>query len=465
VPGNLNLLDKNGLIKKAEKISLLFNGRKIDEFEIYISASINNEIEVYNKSVESLSHSDTSGVGIRIFKNKKAGYAWINSFEENKIKDCIDKAVLNANAADADEFNGIPKENESRYAFNENIKNYLFSKDFHKYSVDEKINLLKDIEEASKKKDKRIIGVDSLSYSDTLYETVILNSLGLKRSLLQTSSFLFLNLIARENEDTSTGFSFAYGRDPGGFNLESIAEEAVKRSTMLLGARKIKSKSSAIILDPITASQFLSVIASAITADSVQKGKSLFKGKINEKIFDIDLNIYDDGTMENGFSSKPFDAEGANKGKTRVFEKGILKTYLYDCYTARKDNELSTGNASRASYRMPPSVGISNFYIEPGKINTDEIISKIDDGFYIIDVIGMHSGANPVSGDLSVGAKGILIKNGSMSEPVKEVTIATDILNFCKKIEHVGNDLRFFPSGGFVGSPSIVIRDIAISGN
>ena len=77
----------------------------------------------------------------------------------------------------------------------------------------------------------------------------------------------------------------------------------------------------------------------------------------------------------------------------------------------------------------------------------------------------MHSGANPVSGDISVGAKGVLIKNGSMGEPVKEVTIASDLLSFCKKIESVGNDLRFFPSGGFIGSPSVVVRDIAISGN
>ena len=462
---NLCLPDGRRLIRKAENISLFFKDMNVDEFEIYISASVNNEIEVFNQSVESLSHSDTSGVGIRIFKNKRAGYAWVNSFEDDKVKDCISKAVLNAKAAGADEFNGIPKKNEGRYPLCENIEKFLFSEDFQKFSVDKKIDMLKNIEVISRRKDKRIIGVDSLNYSDSINETVILNSSGFKKGLLQTSSFVFLNLIAREDDDTSTGFGFAYGRDPGNFNLEEVANEAVRRSTMLLGARKIKSKSSTIILDPISASQFLGVIASAVTADAVQKGKSLFKGKINEKIFDIDLNIYDNGIMENGFSSKPFDAEGINKGKTAVFENGELKTYLYDCYTARKDNMLSTGNASRASYRTPPSVGISNFYIEPGKADTNEIISRIKDGFYVIDVIGMHSGANPVSGDLSVGAKGVLVRDGDISEPVKEVTIASDLLSFCKKIEYVGNDLEFFPSGGFVGSPTIVIKDIAISGN
>ena len=114
---------------------------------------------------------------------------------------------------------------------------------------------------------------------------------------------------------------------------------------------------------------------------------------------------------------------------------------------------------------MPPSVGISNFYIEPSKYKIDAILENIDDGFYVMDVIGMHSGANPVSGDLSVGAKGILIKNGSFGNPVKEVTIASDVLSFCSKIEQVADDLRFFPSSGFIGSPSLVIKDIAISGN
>lgn len=463
-----NFQDKvknDALLKKAKKIAMFFKGRNIDGFEIYMATSLNNEVEVYNNEVESLSHSDTSGIGIRIFNDKKTGYSWTNSFEENEVRGCIEKAVLNAEASDYDEYNGVPLEDEGKYPPDGNIEKFLFSRDFNKYTIDKKIEMLKELEILSKDRDRRIIGVDSLSYSDSFYETVILNSAGIKKSLVQSSSFVFLNLIARQDNDTSTGFGFAYGRDPNNFNLESIADEAVRKSTMLLGATKIKSRSSNIILDPITSSQFLSVIASAITADSVQKGRSLFKNRINERIFNIDLDIYDDGIMPEGLSSKPFDAEGINKGKTIVFKDGVLKTYLYDCYTARKENKPSTGNATRASYRMPPSVGVSNFYIKPGKTDIADIIKKIDDGFYVIDVIGMHSGANPVTGDLSVGAKGVLIKNGSISKPVKEVTIASDLLSFCKKIQFIGNDLKFFPSGGFIGSPSIIVEDIAISGS
>ena len=196
----------------------------------------------------------------------------------------------------------------------------------------------------------------------------------------------------------------------------------------------------------------------------MQKGKSLFRDKIGEKIFSIDIDIFDDGTIPSGLSSRPFDGEGVFKGKTEVFEKGSLKTFLHNIYTARKDKVLSTGNASRASYRSTPGVGLSNFYICPSKTPFEHLLSGVNRGFYVLDIIGLHSGTNPISGQMSVGAKGLLIENGNLSYPVKEVTIATDILTFCRNISKVADDLKFMPAGGYFGSPSILVKDITVSG-
>jgi len=240
---------------------------------------------------------------------------------------------------------------------------------------------------------------------------------------------------------------------------------AVKRSTSLLGAKKIRSTKMDLLLDSFVSAQLLQVIAGILAADSVQKGKSLFKGQLGAKIFTADINIIDDGTLEKGLSSKPFDAEGVPKGRTAVFNNGILKTYLYNTYTARKDNTLSTGNAVRASYKSSPQTGISNFYLEPGKTAVKDMISKTDKGFYVSDIIGVHSGINPISGQISVGAKGLLIEKGSITVPVKEITIATDIFSFCKSITDTGDDLKFLPSGGYTGSPSLLVKDITVSGN
>lgn len=463
--GFLKNKDEKRDVELARKISSLMDKSKIDEYEIYISNSVDNEIEVFEGEVESLSYSDSKGVGIRVFKDKSIGYAYTNSLEENRLIDCIEKAILNSKTTSKEEINGLPLKSEYKYFDAADISQYMYNDGFFKSSIEDKIKLSKDLEKIAKGKDKRISGVDSLNYSDNFSETTLLNSEGFEGTYKSTSCFLFLNIISKDKDDTSTGFSFLYNRDPKKLNLENIAQEAVKKSIMLLGSKKIKSTSSDILLDSLVSAQFMGVIASILTADSVQKGKSLFKDKIGEKIFNKNINIFDNGIMKEGFYSKPFDAEGVNKGNTQIFKEGVLETYLYDCYTARKDKTLSTGNAVRAFYKSTPSVGVSNFYMEPSKENSfNSILKRIDDGFYVIDIIGLHSGANLITGDISVGAKGLWIKNGSLDFPVKEVTIATDVLSFCKKIEAIGNDLKFFPSGGFIGSPCLYIKDISISG-
>lgn len=452
-------------IRLAQKISSLINKIKIDEYEIYISNSIDNEIEIFEGEVESLSYSNSKGIGIRIIKDKKIGYAYSTSFEENKINDCIKKAILNSKVTASEEINGLPVINEFRYREKSDIEKFLYNENFFKASIEDKIEIAKNLEKTAKSKDSRISGVDSLNYSDNFSEITLLNSNGFEGSYKNTSCFLFLNIISKEKNDTSTGFSFAYERDPQKLDIEKIAGEAVKKSVMLLGSKKIKSGSADIVMDSLVASQFLGIIASSLTADNVQKGKSLFKNKIGEKIFRKDIDIFDNGIMRDGFFSRPFDAEGVNKGNTQIFENGILKTYLYDCYTARRNKTLSTGNAVRASYKSTPAVGVSNFFIKTSsKNNISDLFKKLDTGFYITDIIGLHSGANPITGDMSVGAKGLWIKKGCPDFPVSEVTIATDILSFCKNIEDTGNDLKFYPSGGFIGSPSLIVKDITISG-
>ena len=370
----------------------------------------------------------------------------------------------NSKITKKDKFNYLPTGNDYKYSQNQVDKKILFDMDFLKVSITEKIEMAKELEVLTKKADKRITGVSNVMYSDGISEVAILNSNGLSDSYNTTIALLYVNAISRKDGDTSTGDYFGISRNPIDIGLADIASEAARRSVAILGGKKIKSQSMDIVLDPMVAAQFMAIIASTLNADSVQKGKSLFKGKKGKKIFNIEADIFDDGTLPDGLASRPFDGEGVIKGKTPVFEKGILKTYLYDTYTARKDRTLSTGNASRASYRSTPSVGASNFYISPGSYTPEEIIGSISRGFYIMDIIGLGSGTNPISGDMSVGAKGLLIEKGKLSSPVKEVTIATDIMSFLKSFKMLGNDLKFVPAGGYLGSPTILVENISISG-
>jgi PmbA protein len=233
---------KNKDVELAKKISSLMNKSKIDEYEIYISNSTDNEIEVFEGEVESLSYSDSKGVGIRVFKEKSIGYDYTNSLEESRLIGCIEKAVSNSKTTSKEDINGLPARSEYKYPDAADISQQIYNEEFFKVSIEDKIKISRDLEKIAKGKDKRISGVDSLNYSDNFSETTLLNSEGFEGTYKSTSCFLFLNIISKDRNDTSTGFSFLYDRNPEKLNLENIAQEAVSKSIMLLGSKKIKSK-------------------------------------------------------------------------------------------------------------------------------------------------------------------------------------------------------------------------------
>lgn len=437
---------------------------KADQWEIFAARGVENDIDVFEGKIETMSFSDSTGIGIRIFKDDSIGYAYTAVLDEKAIKDTIDKAAANSLITKKDELNYLPTGDDQRYKKILVREDSLFKESFFSAAVEEKIEMAVQLESLTKKADKRVTGVNDVTYNDSISEVCIINSNGFTGSYNTTIAMVYASAISREGKDTSTGDYFGIARDPREIDIGEVAENAARRSVAILGGKKISSGKMDIILDPMIAAQFLGVIASSLSADAVQKSKSLFRDKIGKKLFEIDIDIYDDGTLPEGLASRPFDGEGIIKGKTPVFESGVLKTFLYDSYTARKDKALSTGNAVRASYRSTPMVGLSNFYISPGKHGPEEMINITDRGFYVMDIIGLGSGTNPISGQMSVGAKGLMIEKGKLTHPVKEVTIATDILTFLSSFKVLGNDLRFVPGAGYMGSPSILVENIAISG-
>jgi PmbA protein len=206
--------------------------------------------------------------------------------------------------------------------------------------------------------------------------------------------------------------------------------------------------------------EFLSIFASSLSAENVQKGKSMLEGRINEQVAATGITITDDGTLPEGIASAPADGEGIPMQRTVLIESGILKGFLYDLYTAKKDNTSSTGNGFRSGFKGTPHVGISNFYIEKGEFSQEKIISEVDEGFLIKEAMGIHT-ANPISGDFSLGVSGLWIKGGKVSFPVRGVVLSGNILDLFKSIEKIGADLRFF---GGMGAPTLLVKEMNISG-
>jgi PmbA protein len=258
-----------------------------------------------------------------------------------------------------------------------------------------------------------------------------------------------------KDESTHSGLWMEVGTKFSDLDPEKIGKTACQNALSLLGAKSVKSGKYRVIIKNTAFEDMLSLLISMISAENVQKNMSPLKGKPNQKIASTILNIKDVPYYKNSISNRPFDDEGVPTKETPIIENGILKSFLYDLKTAKKDNTESTGNSLGGSIRP------INLLVESGEYDFESLLKKLDDGIVIIGVDGMHSGANPISGNFSLGARGFRVINGEISHPIEQITISGNFLQLLEKVEAVGNDSKIFYG---IITPSILISELDIAG-
>ncbi|MFO7820397.1 MAG: TldD/PmbA family protein [Halanaerobacter sp.] len=448
----MSQLDLNSYLKQAQNLGA-------QDVELYYQYSESNSIKVYQGQVDSLESATAKGLGVRVFLDEKMGFAYTSDFREEALKEVIKEAVANAEVATADKNRTLP---QGSYDYPELD---IYNSNFAARTIEEKIDIALKMEEEALEYDDRIKSVVNVNYGDSIYRVKILNSNGLEESYQSNSCYAYLSVIASQNEEDQTGFDVSYGRDLADLTPHKTAHAAAQNAIELLGGKAVESQQAPVVFTPKIGSMFMSVLAQALTAEAVQKGRSLFAGKLGEEVAAEDVTIIDDGTLEEGLATAPFDSEGVVAQRTAVIKEGRLRDYLYDSYTANKDDRESTGNASRGSYRGIPGVSSTNFYLEAGEKEPEEIIAGVENGFYVQKVSGLVTGgANPISGEYSVGASGQWIEDGEIKGAVREVTIAGNLIDFLENIVEIGSDLKFNPALGSFASPTFKVEGIAISG-
>lgn len=449
---------------QANDILKLIRKKEVDEAEVFLSSAKSLKIDVYHQKVESIDEIKNTGCGIRVIKNKKLGFAYTSDFDETVIEESIDEAIENAKSSEADEFNILPN-NLSTPALPAgrqppiNLK--LFDSKISETSVKEKIDLAMKIEDSAFKADQRVKKSEKVSYSDSEIEVWIVNSNGLNVNYKANHCGGYAQIIAAQNGEMEAGFGLDFVKKFDDFRPEKAGEEAAQRAAGLLGAKSISSQMLPLILDPFIGTQLLEVLANALSSDAVQKGKSLFVNKLSNEVGSEVLSIIDNGRLQNGLVSAPFDGEGNPTQETKLIENGILRNFFFNTYTANKGKTRSTGNALRDSFKSMPGIGPTNLYISAGSQSAHDMIQSIGQGLYVQRVMGIHT-ANPISGDFSIGAAGYMIENGEKTYPVRGITIAGNLIEMLKAIEAVASDLRFITN---IGSPTLLISGITVGGH
>jgi PmbA protein len=429
------------------------------EAEAYASEDAEREVRAHGGEVESLTAATRRGTGVRAWVGARVGYAYGTDLSEAGIAGLAERAVGAARVADEDEFAGPPEPGDAKPVDLE------LSGSFDEWGTDRVADLALAIESAALNADDRIAGVEQAVYADSSERIAVASSRGIGGEYETSSCYGYTQALAEGEGGRETGLGFGLGRRPAALDPTQIGQEAAQRATAMIGAGKPESRSCPVLLDPTVAASFVSLIGNGLGAGAVQRGRSPFAGRVGDVVAGEAFVLHDDGLHPDGFGSAPIDGEGVPHRRTPLVDGGTLRTYLFDSYTARRGEAVSTGNAGRGSYRVLPSVSASNLIVAPGALDFEALLAEAGEGVFIDDVAGLHSGVNPVTGVFSVGASGRAIRGGELAEPLREFTIASDLVSMLRAVRAAGAESRWVPFGGSVSTPPLLIDAMTVAGS
>ncbi|MEY2460940.1 MAG: PmbA protein [Acidimicrobiaceae bacterium] len=428
-----------------------------EQLEAVVVRSRDTEIRAYEGEVEQLSSAQTQGIGIRVVRDQRVGFAYAGSLDDDVLGETLEEARDNAGFGTPDEFVGLATPDGVPVADLD-----LFCESLADFPTDSKVELAIALERAARAADPRISGVESADYVDSIAEGAVVTSTGIRTAARETAAYIMASVLAAEGDETQTGFGFSVGRDPRDLDLDKAAADAADRATRMLGATKPPSQRVTVVLDPWVTAQLLGIIGGTLSGEAVLKGRSPFADRLGDEIGNGLLTLVDDPTNPEAFTATQTDGEGLATRRNPLIEGGVLKGFLHNSYTARRLGTVSTGSAVRG-FKSTPSAGARAVALLPGTKSQAELVAEVGDGILVQSVSGLHSGVNPVSGDFSTGAQGLRIEGGAVGAPLREFTIASTLQRILHDVLAVGGDIEWLPMAA--AGVSLVIGDVTVSGS
>lgn len=431
--------------------------REGEQVEAVVGSGRHTEVRVYEGEVESLSSAESQGVGIRVVADGRQGFAYAGTLDDDVLGETLEEARDNAGFGTFDEHLGLAEPDGVAVPDLD-----LFRPGLADFATERKIDLAFALERAVKAADPRITGVETAEYVDAIADGCVVTNTGVRTSGRETGCYVVAYCIAADDGDTQTGFGFSVGREPGELDVETAAADAARRATRLLGATKPAGGRFTVVLDPYVTAQFLGIIGSTLSGEQVLKGRSLFADRLGDEVAADLVTLVDDPTNPLAYTATETDGEGLATRTNPLFERGVLKRFVHNSYTARRAGTASTGNAVRGGFKSTPGVGCIALALEPGPRDQEQLLAEVGDGVLVSSVSGLHSGVNPVSGDFSTGAEGLRVTGGALGEPLREFTVASTLQKMLHDVVAVGSDLEWLPMSA--AGVSLVIRDVTVSG-
>lgn len=445
-------------------IETLFGKGRAENFsaqEIFYEGSKSLEISVYEQQVDKYSSSETAGVSYRAIYEGKVGYAYTEHIDDDSITMLVNQVKQNAQAIEVDD--EIPLHDGS--GDYKQIDNY--NPQLAATATGAKIKFMLDLEQAVLAKDTRIRRISQNAYSESEVHKRIINTRGLDVEDKRNICFAYASIVAEAAGDTRTGMGYSLSGDFHKLDMGKIVNDAAEEALSMLKAKAIPSCTCPVIFKNETFAELFSAFNMLYSAESVQKNLSHFKDKLHQQVAVTRLTLMEDPHLPNGIASMTFDDEGVATQPKAIIENGILKSFLYNLKTAKKAGKdvTSTGNASKASYKASVGIAPSNTYLQPGEQTFNELVATIDKGVYITSLHGLHAGLEPVSGNFSLQCQGYEITDGTIGNPISQITVSGNFFELLHDIDALANDTVFtIMASNYMGSPSVKVGKLSISG-
>jgi PmbA protein len=403
--------------------------------------------------MEKIQFNDTLGLGIRVILKGKTGYAYTEDLSEQSLLKAVDYAIENAWAIETEEMDSLsnhPCEAVGFQGYNPELESYTTEDLLHYGLLMEKTALA----------DERVRVVNYCAVGKSSGFNLIANSKGMNKSYQVNAIYAYIGVLVGNETEVKQG---SFGKllvNPSEHLVKNIAKTAVEKAVSLLDAKPLTSGQYPVVIESRTMGSLLETFSSAFSAKAVHEGSSLLKEKLGESIASEEVTIIDDGKLAGGIASRPFDAEGYTSQTTVLIQDGVLTNLLHNSLTAKKDNTYSTGNASR-DYTTTMTVAPTNLYLKAGNKSREKLLKSYPEIIEIVSLAGLHSGANPISGDFSLSAEGFLWKDGKKQSALTNFTVSGNFYQVLNDVEGVGDDLEFFLSS--TAAPSVLVKDLTLS--
>lgn len=428
----------------------------IEEFEIYEQKMKNTSIRLFEGSVDGFTISECKGIALRGIYHGKMGICFLEEDDDSLMEYALHQIIQNAEAITSnDEVEMYAGAQE--YPVLEEKENHMID-----LAAEEKIVMLKEIEEELLASDQRISQVMATNYGQVEVSRAIDNTKGIHLSDEHNASFISCSVMAKDGDDTRIANDWMYLHEKEELDPKAFALALSKKVISKLHGEPVESGSYPVMIQNEAMGNLLTALSGMFDGESIYKGISILKDQLGKQVFDERIRIVDDPLMKDGYESAAFDDEGVACYRKYLVEQGIFKTCLHNLKSAKLMKTTSTGNGFKGGYAASVGISPTNLYIEKGDAGYEEMIASMDKGIIITEITGLHAGLNPISTEFSLQSSGFLVEEGKIVRPVNLITIAGNFMDIMKNIRMIGEDLKMGSTG--VGAPSILFESLAVSG-